>query len=205
MSDTPHGILPVRFERWVVSRLDPVVATLARMGLTPNALTLLSLVFGLGAATLVVYNQLRWGVMVLILAGGCDILDGQVAHFTGKVSRFGGILDSALDRYIEFLILGSVGIHYFQTGQPGWILVCAFALAGSFMVSYVKARAEGAGLSCPVGLLQRAERLVILGTGIFFGGWLLKSVLLALALLAHVTAVERLMFLKKSSGMEVTR
>lgn len=199
MSDTPNGILPVRFERWVVGRLKPIAAATARCGLSPNALTMLSLIFGLIAAALLITGRLRTALIPMALAGGCDVLDGQVAHATGKISRFGGILDSSLDRYIEFLLLGGLGVHFFQIGQPWWIVVCALALTGSFMVSYVKARAEGAGIPCPVGLLQRAERLVILGAGIAFGGWFLKGVILALAILSHATAVERLLYLKRTA------
>jgi phosphatidylglycerophosphate synthase len=199
MSDTPNGILPAHFERWIVSRLHPFVVTAARSGLSPDSLTLISLIFGFAAAVCLVAGYLRLAVIPVVLAGGCDILDGQVAHLTGKTSRFGAILDSSLDRYIEFLLLGGVGIHFYRVDQPWWTLVCALALVGSFMVSYVKARSEGAGIACPVGLLQRAERMVMLGAGFFFGGWLLKGVIAVLAILSHVTAVERLIHIKKAS------
>ena len=199
MSDTPNGLLPVRFERWFVGRLKPVVTFLGRSGLSPNTLTLLSLFFGFIAAALIVLGRLRLALIPLALAGISDILDGQIAHLTGKISRFGAILDSSVDRYTEFLLLGGIGGYFFRTQQPWWMACCALALAGSFLVSYVKARAEGAGIPCSVGLLQRAERLVMLGAGIFFGGWVLKGVMITLAVLSHITAVERLIYLKKSA------
>lgn len=197
MSETPNGLLPVKFERWFLSLLEAPGAFLSKLGVTPDSLTLSSLVFGLAAGALVALSQLRWALLPLILMGICDILDGQVAKHIGRISRFGAVLDSALDRYTEFLVFCGLGIFYYFQNEAWWMLIAALVLAGSFMVSYVKARAEGVGWSCPVGLVQRSERLVLLAVGLLFGHWVLKIVLVILAGFSYYTAVERLIYLRK--------
>ncbi|RJP80718.1 MAG: CDP-alcohol phosphatidyltransferase family protein [Candidatus Zixiibacteriota bacterium] len=199
MSDSPNGILPVRFERWFEGLLQPAVRSFSRWGITPNTLTLASLVFALAAGILLAFSLPLWALIPVIIMGLCDILDGQVARHNHTASQFGAILDSSLDRYTEFLILAGLGVHYFAAGEPWWILVTALALVGSFEISYIKARAEGAGQRCPVGLLQRSERLVLLGLALLLGGWALKAVLALMAVMAHYTALQRLLYLRKIS------
>lgn len=199
MSQTPHGMLPARLEQWFTGILEPTAARLAVMGLSANAITVLSLLFGLAAGILIGAGQLRWALLPGVLMSLCDVLDGQVAVHTQKTGAFGAILDSSLDRYTEFMILGGFAVYYGLNGQIWWVIITALALVGSYQVSYIKARAEGAGKTCAVGLLQRSERLVMLGLGALFAGWVLKAVLLLLALLTHYTAVERLLYLKKTA------
>ena len=198
MSQTPHGLLPARFERWFVGLLRPVAARLSAAGVSADVITFLSLLFGLAAGGLISVNQLRWALLPGVLMACCDILDGQIAQHARRARPFGAILDSSLDRYTEFLILGGLGVHFYLHGEPWWIIVVALAMAGSFEVSYIKARAEGAGKSCSVGLLQRSERLVLIGLGLLFAGCVLKAILVFLAMFTHYTAVERLIYLRKT-------
>jgi len=199
MSETPHGVLPARFERWFASLWQPLAGWLSGLGVSANSLTLISLLMGLLAALLIALGRLPWALIPFGLMGLCDILDGQVAKKSLRVTAFGAILDSSLDRYTEFLIFAGIGIHYAWRGEFWWIFVAALALAGSYQVSYIKARAEGAGRSCRVGLLQRAERLVLLGFGLLFAGSVLKVVLILLAVFTHVTMIERLWHLRRAA------
>ena len=199
MSETPYGLLPARFERWFVGLWEPPAALLSRLGVTPNALTFIGLGFGLIAGLLAAFGQLRWALLPLLLMGLCDILDGQVAKHRGQTSRFGAVLDSSLDRFTDFFLFCGLGIYFYLGSEPWWVLITALVLAGIFQVSYVKARAEGAGYSCPVGLVQRSERLILIAAGLFFGGYVLKGTLLVLMALSYYTAVERLLYLKKSN------
>jgi phosphatidylglycerophosphate synthase len=198
MSLTPHGLLPSRFEQAFVKGLQPLAAGIGRAGISANGITLLSLVFAAATGALLALGHLRWALLPGVVMGFCDILDGLVAKSTQRESAFGAILDSAVDRYAEFLLFAGFGIYFGLRGEWLWTAVAALALTGSFQVSYVKARAEGAGKACPVGLAQRSERLVLLAVGVLFGGWVLKGVLLALSLLAHYTAIQRLLFLSQS-------
>jgi CDP-diacylglycerol--glycerol-3-phosphate 3-phosphatidyltransferase len=132
-----------------------------------------------------------------IAMGLCDILDGQIATLISKKGKFGGVLDSMIDRYSESMVFCGLGVRFYFLDMPIMALVSAFALIGSFEVSYVKARIEGAGLKCNVGILQRSERLVLLGVGILFGGVILQIAILLIAILTHYTTVQRLLSLKR--------
>jgi CDP-diacylglycerol--glycerol-3-phosphate 3-phosphatidyltransferase len=143
------------------------------------------------------------GVLVLF-TGTLDILDGRVARRMGGGSRRGAFLDSVIDRYAEFF--GYVGLMvFFDSGWRVWAAL--FALLGGMMVSYARARAEGLGLPCEVGLLQRPERFVLLGFGSMFssilthlcGGdqTLLTMVVALLALLTNITAVQRIAYVSR--------
>lgn len=198
MSQTPYGFLPSRFEQAVVQRMQPLAAGIVRLGVSANGITLGSLLFAAATGTLLALGHLRWALLPGVVMGFCDVLDGLVAKTARSESVFGAILDSAVDRYAEFLIFAGFGVYFTLHGGWEWTAVAALALTGSFQVSYVKARAEGAGVSCPVGLAQRSERLVLLAFGALFGGWILKGILLALSVLSHFTAIQRLLFLSKS-------
>ena len=196
ISENQNGILPKSFEKWFSDKLRQLTKMLSRNGLKPNTITLISLVFGLIAGVLLALDHMLLAFMFGLIMGICDILDGQVASLTNQGSPFGAVLDSTVDRYNEsFLFLG-LGVHYYLQGQQIWTLVAAFAMIGSFLVSYVRARAEGLNLQCSVGLMQRSERLVLLGIGVIFQGWFLKLILLTLTVFVHFTTVQRLLFIK---------
>lgn len=197
MSETPHGLFPARFERWFVESLKPVATFLCRSRVTPNALTIAGLFVGAISAALIALNHLRWALLPLVFMGLCDILDGEVAKFAGKTSRFGAILDSTFDRLTDFLVLCGIGVYFYFLSEPWWVFITALALAGTFQVSYVKARAEGEGLACNLGLAQRSERLILVALGLFLGDWMLKVAVVVLAALAYYTAAQRLLYLKK--------
>jgi len=153
--------------------IDPVVKVLIKLGLTPNAVTSIGFVLNIGVAVIFILGaeegnrgDLRyvgWAGGLILFAGLFDMLDGQVARLGNMKSTFGALYDSVLDRYSELIMfLGIcyylVGHHYFLSSLFGFI-----ALIGSMMVSYVRARAEGLGIECKGGLMQRPERIVTIG------------------------------------------
>ena len=199
MSDTPKGLLPTAFERRFVNLMRFASNSLARLGISPDLITAASFGLGLIAGILLAFDRLHLALLFGFLMGLCDIIDGQIAVIIKKTSRFGGILDSVVDRYTDFMLFCGLGMRYYLLDEPWWALITFLALIGSFGVSYVKARGEGEGLKCNVGLIQRSERLVLIGIGVLFGGLVLKAIIIFLAVFSNFTAAERLFFLKKIS------
>jgi CDP-diacylglycerol--glycerol-3-phosphate 3-phosphatidyltransferase len=196
MSETPNGLLPVGFERWFSTRCKALTTLLAKTGIKPNQITLLSLVLGFLAGVLLALGHMGLAFVSGFFMGVFDILDGQLASSTKQTTPYGGILDSTIDRYNEFFLYMGLGIYFYQIEQPIWTLICVLVLVGSILVSYVKARAEGALIDCPVGFLQRSERLVLLAVGILVQGWILKVILAFMAVMTHVTVIQRLIYVK---------
>jgi CDP-diacylglycerol--glycerol-3-phosphate 3-phosphatidyltransferase len=137
---------------------------------------------------------------VVLLSGFFDIIDGALARNTNQVTRFGGVLDSSLDRVSEAAILigiMSYFLFYSKSDVALWIaLVIGVAMIFSFMVSYVRARAEGAGLECQVGIFTRAERVIILALGLLLSGisFILVIALIIITLLSIVTFIQRMLY-----------
>lgn len=159
--------------------INPFVKFLIRIGVTPNIVTTIGLLGNLAAACIIAwagflaakdpthlrFDLITWGGAVTILFSLFDMLDGQVARLGNMVSRFGALYDSVLDRYCELLTLGALSYFLIMAGYPVGALVTFVALVGSVMVSYVRARAEGVGIECKVGFMQRPERVVVTSVG----------------------------------------
>lgn len=175
--------------------LDPVVRALARSGVSPNTLTLIGLGITVAAGVLAAEGHLLAAGIVSLLGGGFDALDGALARATRQASTFGALLDSTLDRYGEAAVLFGMLVYGARGGQMDVVILAGLALTGSFMVSYVRARAEGLGLDCEVGVLTRTERVIIIGLGLMVG--LVVPVLAVVALLANVTAIQRLVYVRR--------
>jgi CDP-diacylglycerol--glycerol-3-phosphate 3-phosphatidyltransferase len=173
--------------------LDPAVALLARLGVSPALISLLGLVLSAVSGVLVGRGGLRAGAGCLILAALCDVLDGQLARRTGQASRFGAFLDSCLDRLGEGAVFLGLVLYLGPRG-PGWVAVAVLALLFSTMVSYARARAEGLGLSGKAGFLERPERLVVLILALLIGGRGLEFLLLGLTVLAAWTFLARVRY-----------
>lgn len=173
---------------------EPLVRLLAATHISPNTLTWLGFLLTLGAAALIATGHLLAAGIVVLVAGSFDILDGALARHTNRITRFGGILDSTLDRLSDAVLLfGVLGLFLLAQEQPAlftfipkeWSIVLVFiALASSQFVSYIRARAEAAGLECQVGLFTRAERVVVLVLGL-----LTSQVSIALAIIAALSLV----------------
>ena len=173
----------------------PVARLLARLGLTPNLVTLIGLaIAGAGAYTIAV-GQWWVGGLIVLFAGVFDLFDGALARATGKESDFGALLDSTIDRVSEAVVLlGLLAFYLSADDDLGSILVYV-ALVGSIMVSYMRARSEGLGIDCKVGVMTRPERVAAVGIGLIVGHWLPVVVLVvlgAIGVLTTVTAIHRL-------------
>jgi CDP-diacylglycerol--glycerol-3-phosphate 3-phosphatidyltransferase len=184
-----------RFEAWVRRRAEALMSAIGRVPITPNQVTVVGFALTLVAATLVAFAQLRWAGVVLIFAGTCDILDGALARSTKASYPYGAFLDSTLDRYSEGAIYIGLAAYFVSAGGPleRWLVLATLAaLAGSFLVSYVRARAQSLGFHCETGLFARPERVVVTVVGLIFGGVVLYAVIFLLAVLTNLTALQRI-------------
>jgi len=184
-----------RFEAWVRRRAEALMSAIGRVPLTPNQVTVVGMVLTFVAASLAAFGHLRWAGVVLILAGTCDILDGAVARSTRKSYPDGAFLDSTLDRYAEGAIYLGLAAYFVSMGGPlqRWLVLATLAaLAGSFLVSYVRARAQSLGFTCDSGVFARPERVVVTVIGLIVGGVVLYAVVFLLAVLTNLTALQRI-------------
>lgn len=177
--------------------LDPVGRYLNKRGILPNTMTLIGLVGNICAAFLLAGGKIEWGGLLVLLMAPVDALDGTMARLRGTPSRFGGFLDSVIDRYSDLLILGGLLVYYAQ--QADWVaVVLAYAAAvGTVLVSYVKARAESANYKANGGLLTRVERYIVLVPFL-----LLNRPVIALgilAVLANFTALQRIWIVRNQA------
>lgn len=190
---------------WYFSNLEPFELLFARLGISPTALTYAQLIGSVLCAACYAVGLIYCAGFLLLASGTLDILDGKLARRTGWASTRGAFLDSVVDRYAEFVVWAGLLI-YFASGWNVWAVL--LALHGGAMVSYARARAEGLGVSCEVGFLQRPERFVVLGFGSIFssvaahvlhgGQGLLVAVVWTLAALANLTAVQRIVHVSRA-------
>lgn len=181
--------------------IGKAVRPLANSSLSPNTLTLLSLLVSLGVFFLFAGGCFFLGGLALLLSGLFDTMDGTVARLEGRATRFGALLDSSADRLADFFIFAGL-LVYFRQGPTFYGLL--MALAGSYLVSYVKARAESLGTIRVVGFMQRPERILLLAaaslsvplTAAWFPGYSevpLVTVIWFMAVATNITAVHRLL------------
>lgn len=180
-----------------------IVQPLARSGVTPNMLTGIGLVLSILTAVVIAQGSLVLGGWLVLLAGIFDMFDGAMARVQNAATTFGAFLDSTIDRYSESIILLGLLIYALQHPnvhdvvwpapfEQGWMVTLIFvSVVGSLMVSYTKARAEGLGIECKVGLLARPERVILLALGLITGTGIWALALLAV--LSNVTAIERML------------
>jgi CDP-diacylglycerol--glycerol-3-phosphate 3-phosphatidyltransferase len=170
--------------------------------ISPNAITTFGTLLLIIGAVAYGTGRVRWGGLLLLLSGALDVLDGRVARHGDLMTRFGAFYDSTLDRVGEAALFTGIGLYFLAGGVPAervpWaVLIAMVALGSGLIVSYARARAEGLGLDCRVGIAQRAERILVLGIPtMFFGagpeGWLLLIIVALLAVTALVTVVQRI-------------
>ena len=171
------------------------MSAIGRIPVTPNQITVIGVALTFVAAVLTAFGYLRWAGVVLIFAGTFDILDGALARSTGRSYPYGAFLDSTLDRYSEGAMYIGLAAYFATMGGPlqRWLLLATVAaLAGSFLVSYVRARAQSLGFTCDSGLFARPERVVVTVVGLIFGGVVLYGVVFLLAILTNLTALQRI-------------
>jgi CDP-diacylglycerol--glycerol-3-phosphate 3-phosphatidyltransferase len=173
----------------------------------PNLLTLVGLLFGFLCFILTVNNWLLPAGLALFVSGFFDLLDGAVARHYGRVTAYGGFLDSVLDRYTDLAVAFGIFLHFLNDGDLSFAILTFAAATGVVLVSYIRARAEAASLGCKSGLLERPERTILLIIGLCFneacsslaGIGLLKPVIILLVVLAHLTAVQRILIVRKAA------
>lgn len=192
--------------------LRPVPRLLIERRVHPNVITTLGFAVTVSAGIAFFMGHVRIGGFLVLIGGIFDILDGQVARGSGSASVFGSFYDSTLDRISEIVVF--LGIFSLYGGGhpdfplPWMVYTVALALAGSLMVSYTRARAEALGLDCKVGLMQRPERVVLIGVAamLFGGSWngaVLTGVLLLMAVLTNFTAFQRIVWVYRHTRREV--
>jgi len=198
-------------KNWVVRAqelADRAASLLIKLKISPNLISILGLLAGLGAGLLFFFEHPLWAGFSIFICGVFDALDGKVAIKTNRQSSYGAILDSSLDRYSEFFIYLGLALHF----QHHWAMWTAFlSFFGSAMVSYTRARAEGLGFECSIGMMQRAERIIFLALGAVLGVILkifnitMIVVLLLIALFSHITAFQRIYHVKKEEKLRITK
>ncbi|MCL4538552.1 MAG: CDP-alcohol phosphatidyltransferase family protein [Bacteroidetes bacterium] len=222
-----RSLIPPWLEAWFKGLLEPLASWLGRRNANPNWFTTFGFLLSILCAREIASGRLVLGGVLVFVSGLFDVIDGAVARKTGRVTRFGAVYDSTMDRYSEVTVFFGLGFylignHYYITS-----VAAVFAVGGSIMVSYIRARAETLGFKANVGLARRQERVIILGLGLvlnvfnpFFHRILdgiiaptfgqsyspppfaLAASVVLLAVLTNLTAIQRLFYVHKQFKAE---
>jgi CDP-diacylglycerol--glycerol-3-phosphate 3-phosphatidyltransferase len=194
-------LIPAPVRSAFLDLVNPVADRLVRWRVHPNTITVASVVVVLGSGAAFGTGFPRMGAFWLLISGLFDALDGVVARRGGMMSTFGAFFDSTLDRLGEAALFSGIAIYFVATAGLRWPIlglgVSLLALSSSYLVSYAKARAEGLGLDCPVGIMQRPERVVALGVptlvlGAGPHGWFLLGLMFVLSVANAITVIQRI-------------
>ena len=185
--------------KWLLYK---IVHGLALTRISPNALTFIGLLINVLAGILFGYahadNQRRmflYAGLVIIAAGIFDMVDGRVARATNQVTQFGGFFDSVIDRYSDVALFFGLLVYYARANRFFYVVMVAFVMVSSVMVSYARARAESLIPSCKVGFMERPERIVLIILGSLFNHWgVMAPVLWVLAVLSTITVINRISY-----------
>jgi CDP-diacylglycerol---glycerol-3-phosphate 3-phosphatidyltransferase len=184
--------------------LNAVARFFHRLGLTPNGLTLIGLGLVCAIAVVIALGDEVLGAVLLIVGAGFDATDGSLARLTNRVTKFGGFLDSSLDRYADGILMLALVWRGIELNNRLMIVLAVIALIGSFLVSYTRARAEGLGVQMKEGWFTRLERMIVLVLGLLstlvIEQWGLIVALAVLAVLSNVTAVQRILATRQKLG-----
>ncbi|MEP7326660.1 MAG: CDP-alcohol phosphatidyltransferase family protein [Gemmatimonadota bacterium] len=196
-------------EKPFYATVEPLVERLIRSGVRPNTITTVGTGLVLASAVAYATGHVRTGGAVLLLSGVADTLDGQVARGGAMATRFGAFYDSTLDRVGDGATFIGIGAFLMTAPDVAFrtpaVILCMVAILSSLLVSYARARAEGLGLDCKVGIAQRAERILGLGVAsLVFGagphGLLLEAVVALLAIASVITVVQRFVYVYRHAG-----
>jgi phosphatidylglycerophosphate synthase len=190
---------------WFYWFIRPVIRTAVVLRIHPLAFNLLAVAFGAGSMAFFAAGMLPWAGWMILLSGFADVMDGGVARGRGMVNRAGAFLDSTLDRFSEIAAFVGIGA-YFGSGYP--VIAVLVALGGSLLVSYTRARGESLDVLCKGGLMQRAERIILLGVGSIVDpslsgalergpGFILTIIVTAIALGTVGTAIYRTIWISR--------
>ncbi|MDE2875154.1 MAG: CDP-alcohol phosphatidyltransferase family protein [Gemmatimonadota bacterium] len=191
--------------------IGPVTRWLIRRRVHPNAITVLGFVVTVVGAVMFSQDHVHIGGILILLGGLLDVFDGSVARESGLASKFGAFFDATLDRISEIaMYIGLMTLYnaYQLEFVDIWMIyIITLALGGSLMVSYTRAKAESLGFDCSVGLMERGERILVLGLGAaIFGlawdGMVLSSIIVIVALLTNATAIQRMFWVyRRGTGV----
>jgi archaetidylinositol phosphate synthase len=188
-----------------LTAINPIAHALARLGIKPNTLSLMGFFSSILTAGAFWLGELVYALFFLLITSFLDLLDGAVARISKKTSKFGGFLDSNLDRYSDGFIL--IGIALFL---DKYYVVVFLALIGSLLVSYSRARAELVIPKCEIGFAERAERLIVLIgatfisiTGLFPPSYVLLGGLIIIAVITHITVIQRIWYTYRQLSSEI--
>jgi len=196
-------------EKPFYATVNPLVERLIRAGVRPNTITTVGTGLVLVSAVAYATGHVRTGGALLLLSGVADTLDGQVARGGAMVTRFGAFYDSTLDRVGDGATFIGIGAFLMTAPDVAFrtpaVVLCMVAILSSLLVSYARARAEGLGLDCKVGIAQRAERILGLGVAsVVFGagpnGLLLEAIVALLAVASVITVVQRFVYVYRYAG-----
>jgi len=182
--------------------LDPHILRIYRLLfkdriINPNVVTICGAVLSAGVCLVVAFDYLILGGILLVVSGLLDLADGALARNYKKVTPFGGFLDSVLDRYSDLLVMLGILIHFMGQGDALHLIIAFIASIGIAIIPYARARAEAARIPCTTGMLERPERLLIILVGLFFN--LLPYAFIILAVLTHVTVIQRILYVKRQA------
>jgi CDP-diacylglycerol--glycerol-3-phosphate 3-phosphatidyltransferase len=186
----PLETLRDRIHRSLDRRLLPLCRVLAGFGVRPNQVTLTGTLVCLAGAVLVAADRLVLGGLLWLAGSALDMLDGALARSHDQVSRGGAFLDSTLDRISEGALFAAIAYHFAARGAALEAALTVLALLGALLVSYTRARAEALGAECKVGIITRAERVVVLSLGLCLE--LVAPAIVLLALLGAVAVAQRI-------------
>lgn len=217
----------MKFRDWgqqmIYKIINPLVRGMIKVGITPNFITTTGFVLNVVAAAYLVYGGLYgaagdysyigWGGAIILFAGLFDMMDGQVARIGNLSSTFGALYDSVLDRYSELVSFFGICSYLMLQGYAVEAIIAFLALLGSLMVSYVRARAEGLGIECKIGFMQRPERVIVTSVGAIACGvaarcmgadpafdpmYIFTVAIAFVALFSNITAFARIRYCRKS-------
>ena len=198
------------FKSGVRAAFDPMGRALTRAGISPDAVTILGTLGVIAASVfLLAPGHLVAATLVITACALLDVLDGSMARARGYSTRYGGLLDSTMDRVADGAIFAALTWWFLTSGQRVLGAVALFCLVGGQIVSYVKARAEGLGFTCDVGIAERMERLILVGIGGLltgFGvGWGLGATIWLLSVLTLITIGQRLAHVRRQESRVDTK
>ena len=203
MAHSNRRLLPQKLQDGFIQQLTPLVKLFSRWRLSPNSFTIAGVIITTIGATAFVLGYIRIAGVFILLGGFCDTVDGLLARMTGKDSRFGALFDSAVDRYAEFIMFLGIAIYFFYVDDFITAAGTLLALCGSFMVSYARARSESLGFEAKIGLMQRPERVVLIGLGAILHLYAFKLAIWLVAILANYTAMQRIRLAQEQDSTEV--
>ena len=201
-------ILPDWIKNGYLKVIDPVANWLVRRGVHPNTITAIGTACTVAGGIIYGFGHIRTGGWFLSMTALFDVLDGTVARRSNQSSTFGAFLDSTLDRLADGALLGGLAVFYAVNPvhhSVPMVVVCLAGLIGSFLTSYIRARAEALGLDAKVGMVQRPERFVLLSApqalfGLALDGWVLGTIIVFLTITAWITVVQRILFVHRQTN-----